>query len=174
MTAVRAWPDSTRHPVARVPGVTSVVLPSGFTGYDRPTAPYASRHPVHVDSAFFEPGGSDDLGGHHCRGQVTVSPHDPQVTTPAAYTELLGTKLCDAAWFVSQSDVGWREREPGLWILELTYSDVGWFGVYPLPAVGVVLFAPERSVVVGMWALTEVYPPERAIEVAREVAASAE
>lgn len=67
---------------------------------------------------------------------MTVSPHDPAVTTPQAHTELLGTKLCDADWFASQFDAGRREREPGLWTVELTYCDVGWFGVDQLPVVG--------------------------------------
>jgi hypothetical protein len=47
-----------------------------------------------VDSAFFELDPSDDLdGNHHGRAQITVSSHDPQISTPTAHTGLLGTKL---------------------------------------------------------------------------------
>lgn len=165
-------PAPARHPVPRVPGVASVELPAGFVAYDRPTAPYASRNPVHVDTAFFERGASDGLGGHHCRAQVTVSPHDPAVTDGSAYAALLSTKLCDAAWFAS-ANATWTERERGLWTAELTYSDVGWFGVDTLPATGVVLVAPDRGLVVGVWALADEYTPGQAVDLARDVLDSA-
>ncbi|MGQ0576755.1 MAG: hypothetical protein ACT4RN_21525, partial [Pseudonocardia sp.] len=171
VAACTRTPEPQRHPLPRLPALGSALLPGGFVAYDRPTAQFASRHPVHVDSAFFELGGSDDLGGHHCRAQVTVSPYDAATATPAAHTDLLGTKLCDSAWFVSQN-AQWRQLEPGLWTADLVYSDVGWFGVDQLPAVGVVAFAPERGAVVGVWALTEVYPPDRAVDVARDVLVS--
>ncbi|MGE3286318.1 MAG: hypothetical protein AB7J32_09470 [Pseudonocardia sp.] len=165
-------PAPARHPVVRVPGVASVELPGGFEAYDRPLAPYASRNPVHVDTAYFERGGSDGPGGHHCRAQVTVSPYDPAVTAPPAYVELLSTRLCDPAWFVS-GNATWRERERGLWTADLSYQDVGWFGVDTLPATGVVLLAPERGLVVGVWAVEDQYSPGQAVKVARDVLASA-
>ncbi|MDN5749480.1 MAG: hypothetical protein L0H64_13345 [Pseudonocardia sp.] len=102
-----------------------------------------------LDSAFFELGPSNDLGGnHHCRAQITVSPADPQVATPTVYTELLGTKLCDADWFVTHFEGYWHPPDPDdpqLWTVEFAYSEVGWFSVSELPAVAVVREA-ARSV----------------------------
>jgi hypothetical protein len=169
-------PDPQRHPLPRLPELGTVELPGGFRAYDEATAPFASRHPIHVDSALFELDPSDDLGGnHHCRAQITVSPHDPQVVTPTAYTDLLGTKLCDADWFVTQFDQSWRPHDTGdpqLWTLEFVYSDVGWFSVRDLPAVAVILFVPERGFTVGLWALEEIYSRDAAVALVRQVAQS--
>ena len=73
-------PGTERHPLPRLPELGTVALPTGFTGYDRVTAPYASRGTVHVDTAFFAFAASHDLGGNsRCRAQVTVSRFDPAV-----------------------------------------------------------------------------------------------
>jgi hypothetical protein len=168
--------DPQRHPLPRLPELGSVELPGGFHAYDEATAPFASRHPIHVDSALFELDPSDDLGGnHHCRAQITVSPSDPQVVTPTAYTDLLGTTLCDGAWFATQFDESWRPYradDPRLWTLEFTYSDVGWLSVRDLPAAAVVLFVPERGFTVGLWALEEIYSRDAAVTLVRQVAQS--
>ncbi len=169
-------PVTERHPLPRLPGLGSVLLPEGFVVEDRPTLTYASRHPVHVDSAFFAFDPSTDLGGNRrCRAQIAVSPHDPHITTPAGYVDELGTKLSDAAWFVTAFDPGWRQPDPAdpdLWVLRFSATDAGWFGVSEVPAVAVVLFEPERGISVGLWAREEVYSPEDAVAVAREVARS--
>ena len=167
-------PTQERHPLPRLPELGSVVLPGGFLAYDEPTATYAPQHPIHVDSALFEFDPSDDLGGnHHCRAQITVSPHDPQIATPTAYTDLLGTKLCDADWFGTQFNESWRLHDPGnpqLWTLKFSYTDVGWFSVSEFPAVGVVLFVPDRRFTVGLWTLEEVYSNDEAVALVQEVA----
>lgn len=168
-------PASERHSLSRLPELGSVVVPGDFVPHDQPTAPYASRHPIHLDSAFFELDPSNDLGGnHHCRAQITISPYDAAVATPTHYADRLGTKLCDADWFATQFLETWRPdpTDPNLWTVEFPYTKVGWLGVYELPAVGVVLFEPERHVTVGVWALTEDYPREAAIALVREVARS--
>jgi hypothetical protein len=168
-------PASERHPLPRLPELGSVVLPGGFVAYDKPTAPYASRHPIHVDSAFFELDPSNDIGGnHHCRAQITISPYDAKFATPPAYADQLGTKLCDADWFATQFLESWHPdpTDPNLWTVEFPYTKVGWLSVYELPAVGVVLFEPERHFTVGFWALTEDYSREAAVALVREVARS--
>lgn len=168
-------PAAEEHALPRLPELGSVVLPAGFVAYDEPTAPYASRHPIHVDSAFFELDASSDLGGnHHCRAQITISPYDATVATPPDYADQLGTKLCDADWFATQFLESWRPEptDPNLWTVEFPYTEVGWLGVYELPAVGVVLFEPERRFTVGFWALTEDYSREAAVALVREVARS--
>ena len=165
------------------PGATPAATPSGArqrraTGrlprLRRAHRAVCPQHPIHVDSALFEFGPSDDLGGnHHCRAQITVSPHDPQIATPSAYTDLLGTKLCDADWFGTQFNESWRLHDPGnpqLWTLKFSYTDVGWFSVSDLPAVGVVLFVPDRRFTVGLWTLEEVYSNDEALALVQEVA----
>ena len=160
------------HPLPRLPELGNVELPAGFTGYERPKAPYASRHPTHVDTAFFELGASTDLGGNHrCRAQITVSGLDPQVDTPAAHVELLGTKLCDSSWFATQWNGTWVEQDAGLWTLRFSYGKSGWF-YYSVPAVAVVRFVPERGLTVGLWADEDVYSLDEAVEVLDEVARS--
>ncbi len=172
----RPGPGTERHPLPRLPELGAVALPTGFVGYDKPTAPFASRNTVHVDSAFFEFGASNDLGGnHHCRAQVTVSRYDPQLAAPTAHVAELGTKLCDSAWFATQFADGWRRpdpADPGLWTLDVAYTEVGWFGTSQVPAVGVLRFDPARGVVVGLWAKADVYASDEAVAVARGVAAS--
>ena len=130
--ACMSGPQVQRHPLPRFPAGASVELPSGFEAYDDPTAPYASMHPIHVDSAFFVSGASHDLGGNRrCRAQITVSPIDPAVVTPSAYIELLGTKLCDSAWFVTQWNENWRQpdaADPHLWTLDFSTTRYGWLG----------------------------------------------
>jgi hypothetical protein len=88
---------------------------------------------------------------------------------------MLGTKLCDADWFVTQFNGSWRlpdPADPQLWTLQFSYQDVGWFSVSELPAVGVVLFVPDRKIAVGLWALAEVYSDDEAVALVREVARS--
>ena len=169
-------PQVQRHPLPRLTGVDSVELPAGFEGYDDPTAPYASTHPIHVDSAFFAMGASHDLGGNRrCRAQITVSPFDPAIATPAGYVELLGTKLCDSAWFATQWDENWRRpdaSDPHLWALDFSTTRYGWFGGNAEADVAGVLFVPERRVVVGLWARQSGYPPDRVAGLLRQVAAS--
>ena len=147
--------------------------PPGSSGYERETAPYASRGTVHVDTAFFAFAGSHDLGGNsRCRAQVTVSRYDPEAATPKAHVAELGTKLCDSAWFVTQFNEGWRQPEPGLWTLAFPYTEVGFFGTSEVPAVGVLRFDAERGMVVGLWAKGDVYALDEAVTVVQGVAAS--
>jgi hypothetical protein len=162
-----------------LPGLGTALLPPGFVGYEEPTAPFASRHPIHIDSALFERDAWNDLGGNHnCRAQITVSPYDPAVATPAAYARLLGTKSCDGSWSITGAEAyasDWRRpdaADPHLWTLNVSYREVGWYGVYDTPAVAAVLFEPERGFAVGLWAQDELYSAEEAIAVVRRVAAS--
>ena len=169
----RPGPGTERHPLPRLPELGTVALPTGFSGYDRVTAPYASRGTVHVDTAFFAFAASHDLGGNsRCRAQVTVSRYDPAVATPEAHVAELGTKLCDSAWFVTQFNEGWRQPDPGLWTLEFPYTEVGFFGTSEVPAVGVLRFDAERGTVVGLWAKGDVYALDEAVTVVQGVAAS--
>jgi hypothetical protein len=166
-------PGTERHPLPRLAGLGSVELPGGFAGYERPTAPYASRHPTHVDTVFFELDPSTDLGGNHrCRAQITVSGLDPQIDNPAAHIELLGTKLCDASWFGTQSNGTWVEQGTGRWTLRFSYGRSGWFSYYSVPAVAVVRFLPERGLTIGLWADEDVYSLDGAAAVVDEVARS--
>lgn len=169
----RPGPGTERHPLPRLPELGAVVLPTGFAGYDRETALYASRNTVHVDTAFFAFAASHDLGGNsRCRAQITVSRYDPLVATPKAHVAELGTKLCDSAWFTSQFAEGWRQPEPGLWTLAFPYTEVGFFGTSEVPAVGVLRFDAARGMVVGLWAKADVYALDEAVAVAQRVAAS--
>lgn len=169
-----------RHPLPRLPSPGSVLLPPGFVGYDEPTAPYASNHPIHVDSAFFELGGYTALfQPHQCQGQITVSPYDPAVVEPGAHVDLLGTKLCDANWFITSWEPGkpgWHQPDPAdqhLWVLDdYRPMRVGWFGTYRVPSAGAVLFEPEGGFTVGLWAEKRLYSTEEAIAVVRRVAES--
>jgi hypothetical protein len=166
-------PGTERQPLPRLPELGTVALPTGFAGYERETAPYASRGTVHVDTAFFAFAGSHDLGGNsRCRAQVTVSRYDPEAATPKAHVAELGTKLCDSAWFVTQFNEGWRQPDPGLWTLEFPYTEVGFFGTSEVPAVGVLRFDAERGMVVGLWAKGDVYALDEAVTVVQGVAAS--
>jgi len=166
-------PGTERQSLPRLPELGTVVLPAGFVGYERETAPYASRGTVHVDTAFFAFAGSHDLGGNsRCRAQVTVSRYDPEAATPKAHVAELGTKLCDSAWFVTQFDEGWRQPDPGLWTLEFPYTEVGFFGTSEVPAVGVLRFDAERGMVVGLWAKGDVYALDEAVTVVQGVVAS--
>lgn len=169
----RPGPDTERLPLPRLPELGSVALPTGFVGYDRETAPYASRNTVHVDTGFFAFAASHDLGGNsRCRAQITVSRYDPQVATPKAHVAELGTKLCDSAWFATQFAEGWKQPEPRLWTLEFPYTEVGFFGTSEVPAVGVLRFDTARGLVVGLWAKADVYALDEAVTVAADVAAS--
>jgi hypothetical protein len=176
-------PSWEEHPLPRLPELGKVRLPPGFVGYDELTARFASRHPIHVDTAFFERDAWEDYfaGEHNCRAQITVSPYDPTISTPTAYADLLSTKLCDSNWFVTGLEIytpRWRRYEsadPHLWAGEFDYSEVGWFGVYDIPAVAVVLFEPEHGFTIGLWAQEgqeEIYPAEQAVAAARRIAAS--
>lgn len=168
-------PSVRRHPLPRLPGLSSVELPAGFERYDDPTAPYASRHPVHVETAFFARGAGHDLGGNRrCQAQITISPYDPGLVTPRGYVEQLGTKLCDAAWFATQWNENWRQdaADPDLWTLEFATTRYGWFGGSDEPDVGGILVVPERGLVVGLWAARATYPPDEVGALLRRVAAS--
>lgn len=91
-----------------------------------------------------------------CRAQLTVSRLDPALATPAAHIAELAPDPVD----------------PEPWVVELRYTEVGWFGTEQVPAVGVLRFDADRGVVVGVWAKADVYPLDAAVAVADEVAAS--
>jgi hypothetical protein len=149
-------------------------LPPDFATYETHQYEFSSMHPVHVDSGFFGLDVSNDTGtDEHCTAQITVSPYSADVATPAAYVGELGTKLCDADWFVTDT-AKWRQspEDSRLWAVEVTAQSVGWFSTSEEPAVGVVVVDPERGVVVGLWAEIEVYDPVEAVDVARQVAES--
>ena len=165
-------PGTERQPLPRLPELGTVALPTGFAGYERETAPYASRGTVHVDTGSSRSQARTTWAATAGAAQVTVSRYDPEAATPKAHVAELGTKLCDSAWFVTQFNEGWRQPDPGLWTLEFPYTEVGFFGTSEVPAVGVLRFDAERGMVVGLWAKGDVYALDEAVTVVRGVAAS--
>ena len=162
------------HPLPGLPELGSVLLPPGFTTYETNQYEFSSTHPVHVDTGFFGIDISNDTGtDERCRAQITVSPYYADLATPQPYVEELGTKLCDADWFTTQ-DRPWHQDtvDPDLWTIETTAQSVGWFSTSEEPAVGVVVVDGERGVVVGLWTEADVYRPDEAVAVARQVAES--
>ena len=133
---------------------------------------FSSTHPVHVDSGFFGLDVSNDTGtDEHCSAQITVSPYSSDVASPRPYVDELGTKLCDADWFVTADRV-WQQDtgDPDLWVIETTARSVGWFSTSEGTATGVVVVDAARGVIVGLWAEVDVYSPVEAVSVARQVA----
>ncbi len=164
---------SERHDLPNLPDLDSVLLPAGFASYEATVFEYSSRDPIHVDTGYFGYDRSVDFGGNEtCPAQITVSPHDPDVQTPEEYVDLLGTSLCDATW--SQSPEPWRSDpdDEHLWFTEASYYDGGFFGGDHVPAFGMVLFDPDHGVIVGLWAKADVYRPDQAEAVLRDVAES--
>jgi hypothetical protein len=166
---------SQRHELPGLPELDSVLLPAGFETYEVRHGEFGSSHPVALDSAFFGFDRSVDFGGNeNCPAQITVSPYDPALDRPEQYVEELGTNLCDAEWFVTKDLAEWRAHpdDGNFWFTETTYTAIGLFSAEDQPAFGMMLFDPERGAVVGLWAVSDVYRPDQAEEVLRDVAAS--
>jgi hypothetical protein len=166
---------SERHELPQLPDLDSVLLPSGFETYELHHYEFGSSDPIAVDSGFFGYDRSHDFGGNEsCPAQITVSPYDPSRDRPEEYVEQLGTNLCDAEWFVTADLADWRADpdDERFWFAETDYTEVGLFSAEDEPAFAMMLFDPERGVVVGLWARADVYRPDQAEQIVRDVAAS--